>query len=57
MCLKIVSDKGLRVNADKSTFCAREIENPRYWTSRSDIQTISKKVEAIRNMVHPTTRK
>jgi hypothetical protein len=55
--LKILSDKGLRVNADKSTFCATEIEYRGYWISRSGIQPIPKKVEAIKNMVCPTTRK
>jgi hypothetical protein len=54
---KMLSDKGLRVNADKSTFCATEIEYLGYWISRSAIQPIPKKVEAIKNMVHPTTRK
>jgi hypothetical protein len=54
--LKILSDKGLRVNAEKSTFCANGIEYLGYWISRSGIQPIPKKVEAIKNMVHPTTR-
>jgi hypothetical protein len=54
--LKILSDKGLRVNDEKSTFCATEIEYLGYWISRSGIQPIPKKVEAIKNMVHPTTR-
>jgi hypothetical protein len=38
-------DKGLLVNADKSTFCATEIEYLGYWISRSGIQPIPKKVE------------
>jgi hypothetical protein len=54
---KILSDKGLRVNAEKSTFCAEEIEYLRYWISKSGIQPIPKKVEAIKNMERPTTRK
>jgi hypothetical protein len=54
--LKKLSDKGLRVNADKPTFCATEIEYPGYWITRSGIQHISKKVEAIKNTVRPTTR-
>jgi hypothetical protein len=29
--LKILSDKGLRVNAEKSTFCATEIKYLGYW--------------------------
>jgi hypothetical protein len=55
--LKILSDKGLRVNADKYTFCETEIEYLGYWISRSGIQPIPKNVEAIKNMVRPTTRK
>jgi hypothetical protein len=54
--ITILSDKGLRVNAEKTTFCANEIEFLGYWISRSGIQPISKKVEAIKNMVHQTTR-
>jgi hypothetical protein len=55
--LKILSDKGLRVNAETSTFCASENEYLGYWISRSVIQPIPKKVEAIKHMVRPTTRK
>jgi hypothetical protein len=52
---KLLSDKGLRVNAEKSTFCAEEIEYLGYWISKSGIQPITKKVEAINNMLRPTT--
>jgi hypothetical protein len=55
--LKILSDKELRINAEKSTFCAEEIKYLGYWISKSGIQPIPKKVEAIKNMVRPTTRK
>jgi hypothetical protein len=55
--LKILSDKGLCVNTDKSTFCPDKIEYLEYWVSRSGIQPIPKKVEDIRNMVSPYTRK
>jgi hypothetical protein len=54
---KLLSDKGLRVNAEKSTFCAEKIEYLGYWIRKSGIQPIPKKVEAIKNMVRPTTRK
>jgi hypothetical protein len=54
--LKILSDKGLRINAEKSTFCANKIEYLGYWISWSGIQPIPKKVEAITNMVRSTTR-
>jgi hypothetical protein len=46
----------LKTLSDKSTFCADEIEYLGYWVSRSGIQPIPKKVEAIKNMVCPTTR-
>jgi hypothetical protein len=55
--LKISSDKGLRVNAYKSNLCATEIGYLEYRISRLGIQPIPKKVEAIKNMVRPTTRK
>jgi hypothetical protein len=55
--LKILSDKGVRVNADKSTFCADKIKYLRYWISKSGIQSIPKKVEAIQNMVRTTTHR
>jgi hypothetical protein len=54
---KWLSDKGLRINAEKSTFCAEEIEYLGSWISKSGIQPIPKKVEAIKNMVHPITRR
>jgi hypothetical protein len=47
----------LRINAEKSTFCAEEIEYLGYWISKPGIKPIPKKVEAIKNMVCPTTRK
>jgi hypothetical protein len=54
---KLLSDNGLRVNAEKSTFCAEEIEYLGYWISKLGIQPIPKKVEAITHMVRLTTRK
>jgi hypothetical protein len=54
---KLLSDKGLCVNVEKSTFCAEEIKYLGYWISKSGIQPIPKEVEAIKNMVHPTTCK
>jgi hypothetical protein len=55
--VKILSDKGLPVNAEKSTFCATEIEYLGYWISWSGIQPIPKKVEAIKKMVRQATHK
>jgi hypothetical protein len=54
---KLLSDKGLRVNAEKSTFCPEEIEYLGHWISKSGIQPIPKKVEAIKHMVRPNTRR
>jgi hypothetical protein len=53
---KLLSDEGLRVNAEKSTLCAEEIEYLGYWISKLGIQPIPEKVETIKNMVRPTTR-
>jgi hypothetical protein len=53
----LLSDKCLHVNAENSTFCADEIEYLGYWISKSGIQPFPKKVEAINNMVRPTTRR
>jgi hypothetical protein len=55
--LKILSDKGLRIRAEKYTFCADKIEYLGYWVSKSGIQPIPKQVEAVKNTVLPTTRK
>jgi hypothetical protein len=41
----------MRVNSEKSTFCAEEIEYVGHWISKSGIQPIPKKVENIKNMV------
>jgi hypothetical protein len=38
--LNILSDKGVRENADKSNFCANKIEYLEYWISPSGIQPI-----------------
>jgi hypothetical protein len=45
----------LKFLSDYSTFCDEEIEYLVYWISKSGIQPIPKKVEAIKNMVRPTT--
>jgi hypothetical protein len=49
--LKILSDKGLGINDETSTFCADGNEYLRYWVSTSGIQPIPKKAEANKNMV------
>jgi Reverse transcriptase (RNA-dependent DNA polymerase) len=39
--------KGLKVNANKSSFAAQEVEYLGYWITRNGIQTLAKKVQAI----------
>jgi Reverse transcriptase (RNA-dependent DNA polymerase) len=48
---------GLKVNARKSFFGREELEYLGYWISRSGIQPIAKKVEAIKNIAPPTTKR
>ncbi len=48
---------GLKVNARKSFFGHSELEYLGYWVTRSGIQPISKKVEAIKNIAPPKTKK
>ena len=52
-----LSDAGLKVNAKKSFFGRAELEYLGYWISRHGIQPISKKVEAIKNIATPMTRR
>jgi hypothetical protein len=53
----MLSDRGLRVNAGKITYCTDGIEYLEYWVSNSGIHPINKKIEAIKHMVCPTTIK
>ena len=48
---------GLKVNAKKSFFCQHELEYLGYWITRDGIQPIPKKIEAIKNIAPPKTRK
>jgi len=50
--LKRLRDAGLKVNADKSTFCALEIEYLGYVLSKNGIKPQSNKVQAIL-AIHP----
>jgi hypothetical protein len=47
----------LKVTAKKSFFGRSKIEYLGYWITRHGIQPVSKKVEAIKNIVPPKTRK
>lgn len=48
---------GLKVNANKSFFGKKELEYLGYWVTRTGIQPIAKKVQAIVNLKTSTTRK
>ena len=48
---------GLKVNAGKSFFAKTELEYLGYWITRQGIQPLPKKVEAIRNLAPPKTRR
>ena len=50
-------EAGLKINAKKSFFGKDELEYLGYWISRKGIQPISKKVEAIKNLVSPKTKR
>ena len=59
--LELVLDRlkanGLKVNAEKSTFCATEIEYLGYRITRDGIQPLPKKVQAILDLEPPTNLK
>jgi hypothetical protein len=48
---------GLKVNAKKSFFGRDELEYLGYWITRHGIQPVSKKVEAIKNIAPPKTKR
>jgi hypothetical protein len=48
---------GLKVNAKKSFFGRDELEYLGYWISRAGIQPIAKKVQAIKNIAPPKTKR
>jgi hypothetical protein len=52
-----LKETGLKVNAKKSFFGKDELEYLGYWITRQGIQPISKKVEAIKNIAAPKTRR
>ena len=55
--LQRLSEAGLRINADKSTFCAIEIEYLGFWITRQVVQPMTNKIEAIQNIAIPATRR
>ena len=46
-----------KINADKSTFCAIEIEYLGFWITRQVVQPMTNKIEAIQNIARPATRR
>ena len=52
-----IQKAGLKVNADKSFFGKQELEYLGYWITTEGVQPIPKKVEAIRALKPPKTRK
>lgn len=55
--LQRLKDAGLKVNAKKSFFARGELEYLGYWITRTGIQPIPKKVEAIQNIAPPKTKR
>ena len=50
-----ISEAGLRINADKSTFCAIEIEYLGFWITRQGVQPMTNQIVAIQNIARPAT--
>jgi hypothetical protein len=57
LTLKRLSDAGLRINAEKSYFGKGEIEYLGYWVTRTGIQPLPAKVEAMLAMEEPKNRR
>ena len=55
--MQTISEAGLRINADKSTFCAIEIEYLCFWITRQGVQPMTNQIEAIQNIARPATRR
>ena len=52
-----LAEAGLKVNATKSSFCCNELEYLGYLINNEGVRPTMKKVEAIRNIAPPKTRK
>jgi hypothetical protein len=55
--LKKLIGAGLKFNANKSFFGKPELEYHGYWKTRSGIQPVTKKIQAILNISTPTTKR
>jgi hypothetical protein len=60
-CVGLVLDRiqkaGLKINAEKSFFAMPHLEYLGYWITRTGIQPIPKKVDAIQALAEPTNKK
>ena len=52
----ILFEAGLKINATKSSFCKTELEYLGYWITRTRIQPVTKKVEAIQILKLPAKK-
>ena len=52
-----LQNTGLKVNAGKSSFAEEELEYLGYWVTREGVQPLPNKVDAIKNLAPPKTRR
>jgi hypothetical protein len=52
-----IQSAGLKVNAVKSFFGKHAVKYLGYWITRKGIQPLPKKVEALKNLLPPTTKR
>ena len=57
LTLKIIKYNGLKCNIEKSFFGKTDMEFLGFWVTRNGIQPISKKLEAIVNMMPPKNQR
>lgn len=55
--LQRLQQKGLKINANKSSFGSHEVEYLGYWISRQGIQPVAKKIQAVLALDVPKTRR
>ena len=57
LTLNKLKEKGLKCNIERSFFRQTEMQYLGFWVTRDDVRPINRKIEAITNMVPPTSRK
>ena len=57
LTLNKLKEKGLICNIEKSFFGKTEMEYFSFWVTRDGVKLINRKIEAVKNMVLPTSRK